>query len=306
MELENFAPAVDIKAEMGAEPPETPQEVVADNPTIRIDNVSDGQDTVESAQDTVEGAAAEPVAPKEQKTVPLSALHEARQKNKALLEQIQSSERAAKERFDAMEAKLNQLVNPPPEIPSFEDNPAAYLKAKVEMTEAQQAEIYRVAKEQQARTQQEQQIAQITHALTEKMTEAEADFVQQTPDYLDAMKHLRKVVDSTLEINGETNPARRAEISRQQSLLLVENALRAGQNPAEVAYKFAKAYGWGGRGDTQRIASIAKGTSSTQSLGNSGSKESPLSLAALAQMDDDDFNAAVTDPAKWDKIKRMG
>lgn len=300
MELENFAPAVDIQAEMGAEPPA--QEVVADTQVVRIDNVSD--EPTEQAEQPEQTEVKE--APKEQKTVPLSALHEARQKNKALLEQIQASERAAKERFDAMEAKLNQLVNPPPEIPSFEDNPAAYLKAKVEMTEAQQAEIYRVAKEQQARTQQEQQIAQITHALTEKMTEAEAEFVQQTPDYLDAMKHLRKVVDSTLEINGETNPARRAEISRQQSLLLVENALRAGQNPAEVAYKFAKAYGWSGRGDAQRISSIAKGTSSTQSLGNSGSKESPLSLAALAQMDDDDFNAAVSDPAKWDKIKRMG
>lgn len=300
MELENFAPAVDIQAEMGAEPPA--QEVVADTQVVRIDNVSD--EPTEQAEQPEQTEVKE--APKEQKTVPLSALHEARQKNKALLEQIQSSERAAKERFDAMEAKLNQLVNPPPEIPSFEDNPAAYLKAKVEMTEAQQAEIYRVAKEQQARTQQEQQIAQITHALTEKMTEAEAEFVQQTPDYLDAMKHLRKVVDSTLEINGETNPARRAEISRQQSLLLVENALRAGQNPAEVAYKFAKAYGWSGRGDAQRISSIAKGTSSTQSLGNSGNKESPLSLAALAQMDDDDFNAAVSDPAKWDKIKRMG
>lgn len=300
MELENFAPAVDIQAEMGAEPPA--QEVVADTQVVRIDNVSD--EPTEQAEQPEQTEVKE--APKEQKTVPLSALHEARQKNKALLEQIQASERAAKERFDAMEAKLNQLVNPPPEIPSFEDNPAAYLKAKVEMTEAQQAEIYRVAKEQQARTQQEQQIAQITHALTEKMTEAEAEFVQQTPDYLDAMKHLRKVVDSTLEINGETNPARRAEISRQQSLLLVENALRAGQNPAEVAYKFAKAYGWSGRGDAQRISSIAKGTSSTQSLGNSGNKESPLSLAALAQMDDDDFNAAVSDPAKWDKIKRMG
>lgn len=300
MELENFAPAVDIQAEMGAEPPA--QEVVADTQVVRIDNVSD--EPTEQAEQPEQTEVKE--APKEQKTVPLSALHEARQKNKALLEQIQASERAAKERFDAMEAKLNQLVNPPPEIPSFEDNPAAYLKAKVEMTEAQQAEIYRVAKEQQARTQQEQQIAQITHALTEKMTEAEAEFVQQTPDYLDAMKHLRKVVDSTLEINGETNPAKRAEISRQQSLLLVENALRAGQNPAEVAYKFAKAYGWSGRGDAQRISSIAKGTSSTQSLGNSGSKESPLSLAALAQMDDDDFNAAVSDPAKWDKIKRMG
>ena len=89
------------------------------------------------------------------------------------------------------------------------------------------------------------------------------------------------------------------------SVIPIANALDKGQDPAQIAYTFAKNYGYKMKvDDTRKVKAMADGQSSTQNMGN-GKADMPFDIRNLANMDDDEFDAAIANDANWRKIIRQ-
>lgn len=283
MDLDNFAPAVDIQAEMDAAP-ETPEVVEAPEPQAETPQVE------ESAH--------------EPKTVPIAALSEARKQAKQLREQMEERDRNNAAAIAELNAKLERLANPPPPEPSFDENPAENLRQRQERLEAEQ----RAWKEEQSRraqeTERETQQRQVINYVSSEVDKAEAEFVAKQPDYIEAVNYLRSVSEKNLRAQGVTDPSVIQRVTHEQALGMAANALQQGLNPAEVAYTFAKNYGYTHKVDaTRQVKAMAEAQGRTQTMGN-GKADTALSISALAQMDDDELSAVIDNDANWKKITR--
>lgn len=283
MDLDTFAPSVDIQAEMDAAP-QTP-EVVEPTPEPQ-------------AESQPEEAAHEP------KTVPIAALSEARKQAKQLREQMEERDRNNAAAIAELNAKLERLANPPAPEPSFDENPAENLRQRQERLESEQ----KAWKEEQSRrtqeTERETQQRQVINYVSSEVDKAETEFVAKQPDYMEAVNYLRSVSEKNLRAQGVTDPAVIQRVTHEQALGMAANALQQGLNPAEVAYAFAKNYGYTHKVDaTRQVKAMAEAQGRTQTMGN-GKADTALSIAALSQMDDEELSAVISDNANWKKITR--
>ena len=292
--LEEFAPDVDIEAELAKEPVEV-EEASAPEP----EPTPEVAETAEVASEN---------KPNEVKSPPpgyveKEALAEARAAARVHKERAEAAERDYADKMAKLEKRLEMLANPPPPVPKFEDDPAAHLKHQ---TEAVRAEIEPL-KEQLAQNRQQQEQAYAENRLTQAVSAAEAEFAQKTPDYLDAIAHMQRVADNNLQIMGVADPAQRAQIIRRDAMALAVRALQAGKSPAELAYQVAKNQGFSGKpAGVDKIANIQKGQAASPSMPSGGGKAptEAISLTALGEMDDDEFNKLIDDPEKWKKLMR--
>lgn len=79
--------------------------------------------------------------------------------------------------------------------------------------------------------------------LTSAMSEAEADFAEDHPDYLDAVEHFRKARREEMEDMGYAGAELEAALA-QDFLALVTRSINGGKDPAEVVYNLAKKRGF--------------------------------------------------------------
>ena len=295
MDLENFAPTVDIKAEMGAEPP----------PEVRIDTPAESVEQNEPAPEPEIKAEVTEEHEKEQKVVPLAALSEARRQAKEMRQKMEESERANAAAIAELNAKLERFANPPALEPSFDENPAENLRQRQERLEKEQKawmeERQRVAQETEQQTKQRQVLSYVSS----EVEKAEAEFSTKTPDYMDAVNYLKSVSEKNLRAQGVTDPVTIQRVTYEQALGMAANAIQQGLNPAEVAYKFAKNYGYQQKVDAgKQIKAMAEAQGRTQTMGN-GKPDTQFSLAALAQMNDEELSEAISDKKIWAKIGKQ-
>lgn len=282
MDLENFAPSVDIQAELDAAP-ETPEVETPETP---------------EAPEAKQEEAPEP------KTVPIAALSEARKQSKQLREQMEERDRTNASAIAELNAKLERLANPPALEPSYDDSPAEFLRLEQERSKAEIKELREGLDKRAKETESQTQQRQVIDYVKSEMEKSEYAFVSKTPDYMDAVNYLRSVSEKNLRAQGVTDPAIIKKVTDQQSFGIAVNALQQGLNPAEVAYTFAKNYGYTHKVDaTKQVKAMAEAQGRTQTMGN-GKSDTTLSISALAQMDDEELADVVSDNAKWRKITR--
>lgn len=288
--LDSLAPDVDLNEEPEAALPE------GSAPDIKIEIPEPKVDVKE------EPKAEEPAKPK---LVPLEALHESRIKEREWRDKAAQIEREAQERFQKLEARLEKLVNPSPVVPDFATDPAGNLQHEVATTKAELADLRKVA-DQSRQTQEardfEQRIASDTQA-------SEQAFAKDHPDYLVAVQYLQGIADKNLAMMGVEDPiARQAQI-RKDALAMSLKALQMGKSPAEVAYQLAVNYGYKAAtapsSDAAKKIETIQAGQKTASMPAGGSKQTTLTLSALEQMDDDDFNKLVDDPKSWNKLVKQ-
>jgi len=290
MDLETFAPSVDIQAEMDAAPAETPAEQPTEQP---VENAAPEQ------TDT-------PAPEHEVKTVPIAALAEARRQAKELRQKQEEAERNHAAQIAELNAKLERLVNPPPPEPSFDENPAENLRQRQERLETEQRAWKEEQQKRAQETERETQQRQVLNFVNTEVEKAESAFVAKQPDYMEAVNYLKSVSEKNLRASGITDPAMIQKITYEQSLNMAANALQQGLNPAEVAYTFAKNYGYSHRVDaTKQVKAMAEAQSRTQNMGN-GKPDTEFSVAALAQMNDEELSEAIADNKIWRKIVSQG
>jgi hypothetical protein len=163
----------------------------------------------------------------EPRVIPLAAHLEERAKLRSELRELQ-------ERLQ----KLEQPAKAPEPKPDFMDDPKAYIDSTVGETREELTKL----KEQAEQLTQEQQLARFTQDLAAR----EQVFVKDTPDYFDALAHVRMArAEQIMEVYPEATPEQITETIRREELQFAAATLRQGKNPSESVYRMAqKTYGY--------------------------------------------------------------
>lgn len=219
-----------------------------------IDAPKDEQEAPEKEPEQVEEPAKEPEAKKEEpkadpkpepkqepRTIPLAAHLEERRKLEAKLEQQEQARRALEERL----AKLENPPKAPEPDPDYNEDPKAYVDTKVQRALKALEETTGKKVEEVGKTaEQVAQEARYTRFMQD-LTQTEAQFVQATPDYYDALAHLRNLRVQEIKLfkpditQDELNQA----IVREE-MAFAQQMFSQGKNPHQFAYAIAQARGY--------------------------------------------------------------
>jgi hypothetical protein len=217
--LNGTAPDKSFSDELAAASAAFEAEQPAPAPEAPVETAPEPEPEAAAPQGEVQESPAPPE--KQDRTVPLKALQEERQKRAELERRIAMLEGRVQQQPQETEQEE--------EVPDPETDPIGALKYT-----RQKLDEMRQQSEQQAYIQQLNQIA----------SRAEAEFSQTTPDYIPARNFLRQGRIKELQmfgVPGEQIPVIIANEERQ----LVQAALQQRRNPAEVVYEIAKARGHG-------------------------------------------------------------
>jgi phage-related minor tail protein len=263
-----------------------------------VSDQDEGEETSLQATPTVsevvEEAKKEP-APK----VDLGALHEERARRKEEQQRRAESEKKSHEQevqIARMEERFKQFQEKV-QAPDYDENPAEFLKHE-NVTLKDRLETLEGKQTQSEQTTKEQQNYQ---SFYQNVTAEEAAYTQAQPDYYQAVAHLRTSRLEELQMAGYEIGAA-TQIVDQEAHMIAQQSISSGKNSAETFYKMAKARGYQkGTNKVEQLEEVKKGAERTQSLGASGETAGNLSLAALAEMEDDDF-AKATEGDNWRKL----
>ena len=271
----------------------------------------EGQEVAQETQETTQEAPkpeAEPEAKAdEEKTpekppkgfVPQGALHEERERRKELQRNLALAQQERERERQILEARFQQIQHAiaqqnAPKPPEYDVDPLGNVKHTLDETQNELKQLREFQQQEWARQQQnfqrQQYVGQITHAVNQ----AEAEFAQETPDYLEAVKYFKSQRAQQLNALGY-DQAQVAEIMGHEALSIADTAIRNGRSPAEVAYQMAQASGWKKpetekpAENVQKMETLQKGTKAAQSLGSGGTPAGKLTVDAVAQMSDDEF-----------------
>jgi hypothetical protein len=235
------------------------------------------------------------------KQVPLAALHEARQIQKELREELKRAREEAKassEKAEKYSTRFEQFLaeRTKEAAPKYEDDPLGSLKYENERLQKQLEELnsgVQKTQEEWGKSQQYQNFAQ-------QVVSQEAVYKQSVPDYDQAIAHLKEVRLQDFADLG---------FSREDALLALQNeiyglaqaAMQKGKNAAEVAYKMSQRYGYKPNTDEKKLETLAKGQEASKSLAG-GKADVAIGLDALAQLDEEQFDALIKDDKAWRKL----
>lgn len=246
------------------------------------------EEPVEEVVEEVE--AVEETTEEEPSTVPHAALHQERERRKELQTQLDVF-KAQSEQTDVLTQRLNQLEEmakePEPELPSYEEDPAENLNARLKAQEYFQAQQTEATQRGQA----EQQFMQTYRQQAEQFAGTQKDFGE-------AYKFMNERRASMYNVLGYS-PQDVARMVAQDERAFVYKSLQDGVNPAERIYALAKHDGYVLSEETteSQIDTIERGQAQ-KSLGSNGGAPKKTTLESLASMSDDDFAEATKD-GKW-------
>ena len=241
--------------------------------------------------------------PEEQKTVPLAALHEERARRKEAIEEKKRMEK----RFEQVMDKLSAQNEPPapaeepPTVTPLEENPIGHFDDRIAQVEAETA-ANKKAREEAA---QNQERADQWNRVMAAYNQDAARLAQEDPNFNEAYQYWGNSRMNELVAGGATREQAQNIVYQEESAAVVR-AMQDGESPAERVYAIAKARGYkpaeapaGGQPPAEPgpdLEKIAAGQNNAQGTPGGGTEPTPMTLEALAQMSDDEFDA------NWDRI----
>lgn len=270
-----------------------------------IEEVVEGAESPESEPETPATTEDAPEVEKPQKTVPLAALHEERQRIKELrheLNQTKEQTRIGNERLNQLVQVLQQREQQQnqPQIPDRDLDPVAHFAA---VQQLQQREIDQqrqfIARQQQAAEQNAQY-----ERLRGFVTQQEQAFTAEKPDYIDAVNHLKSADVRALMALGHDQQTASNMVQNHFTQLAADLANK-GDNLPERIYALAQAKGYTRRAPEgqAKIQTAQRGMAASRSLGSGAGSTNNMTLEALAAMPADDFAAALKgDPRLFQRL----
>tara|TARA_R100000306_G_C4345685_1_gene127536 strand:- start:30 stop:845 length:816 start_codon:yes stop_codon:yes gene_type:complete len=262
-----------------------------------IDEIAGEEDTVEESQ-APEEASQEVEAKEEAKTVPLTALQEARHETREFRDQLQQ----ANQRMARMETVFDQFrgqasAQEPVEVPpSYDDDPDGYLRNLGNRVDAAEQRVVEQQHRDQASNQEQQFLNQYAASVR--------TFSNENPDFQDAYAYLAKTIDEELKIRGITDPTERANVIQYEEGRMVGRAMHEGRNPAQTVYDFARHRGYTPNGQEDgKLDQLKKGAEASKSLSGAGKSEGSITLSRLSELADTDPEAF---DREFEKAKRQG
>ena len=239
---------------------------------------------------------------KPQKTVPLAALHEARAKEREAKQRIEQLERT----YAEGNARLNQLIQTlqpqiqpqQPQIPDRDADPVSHFDARIGI---QQRQIEQQNQFIQQQIQERAHQQQMEH-LREYVRAQEVKYVNDRPDYNDAVNYLKEVdTRALMAVYGVDEGTAAAQVQSHLTAL-ADRLARDGVNLPERVYAMAQAKGYAPKQHevNQKLDVAKRGVAASRSLGSGSSTSNVLTIEALANMPADEFAQALkADPAVW-------
>lgn len=260
-----------------------------------VDDEIDDEVDVEPETD-LEDDDEQPEKPKKQ-VVPIKALHKEREARKQLDQQLRQAEAdriRLEERMNALLERFQpqQQQEPEERVPSFDEDPIAAMQAaaaKQQTLEQQLAQF----QEQQRQQAEAQQIAQYTQY-------HEQEFLKTTPDYYDAVEHLKTGRVEELRMLGY-NDQMVAQVIQDEARQIITAAAQSGKSPAEVAYTIAKQRGY----MPKSAAPVMDAKPSTKSLSQASGSPTGAKLTAqdVLRMSSEEFERfAAKNPKKFRQL----
>jgi len=191
--------------------------------------------------------------------------------------------------LETFQTKSNEVADKE----QFDQDPLGAIREEQKRTQAAIEEMRQERTQaEQARTQQEQ--------LSQQIAQQEAAFIEQHPDYEQALNFMRDARSQEMKLFGVPEDQVAAAVS-QEELQIAQQALSTGQNPAELIWQLASTRGYGSKptaapetAQTPTVDGINKGQAAAATLSET-SGQADESVANLADMSDEEFDAY------WDK-----
>jgi len=241
--------------------------------------------------------------------VPHQAFHEVREKYKATRDELHTTREKmarADERLNVLNdilGKASEPVNPGTPEPNPDTDPIGALNHAMSKIAKLEAEINNTRQQGEAR--------ENSRAMQDAYMRDAQSYLSETPDFKDAYGYLMSSRHQELEAAGVHDVMQRNRLIAQEERSIVQNAFQSRMSPAQMLHKIAIARGFrataaqakdAANDPMKRIGELAQaqktaGASLTNAGGTSGEG---LTLAALADMDEEQF-AAVS--AKLGKAK---
>lgn len=266
-----------------------------DTSTSDAENIETSTDTKQgSEKDTsVEDAGGEKKA-QQQRTVPLAALHEERERRK----KAETEAKDFRSKQEVINKRLASLFSDEPEQKEvkFEENPAIFLKKQVDENVKETNEIKGFFQQQKA-----------MQELGSYASSAVATFKKDAPDYDAAYEYVRRERVSDIMETEECDEATAVNVVNQEELAFTLEQARKGKNPAKALYAYAKRRGYkpteSNEGE-KKLENIQRGLNGSKSLSSaSGKSPSGLTAEALAAMSDEEFSEfKAKNPRKFREI----
>lgn len=196
--------------------------------------------------DEEEGAAKEPQEPQAPKLVPVAELVAERKQRQELQRRVQELEAARQQPQQPPPPEAPKVEPPADPEPDYLDDPKAWTEWKIRQNERELEAL----REQVKSTTQAQQFNQAETALVSTLQRSEATFLQEHPDYYQALNHARERVfhdtKAELELLGvQATDEQIVQHLMNQERQLAASLVQRGVNPAQYAYAIAqRRYGY--------------------------------------------------------------
>lgn len=227
------------ESEIGTEPPQVTEPKVDPAPEPDKARADDGKfKGKEPPEKKAEAKEKEPEKAKDEpKTIPMAAYLEDRNRHRAEIEELRKQHQATMAELE----KIKNPPKPPPAEPDFTADPKTYVDTKVGAVLKQ---LETGTTELKKTTEEARQEAAFTR-FQQQLTNTEQQFVTQTPDYYDSLKHLRELRFQELAIlNPGVEAQQIIDAIKREEVQLAWQHMHAGRDPHAVAYQLAKARGY--------------------------------------------------------------
>lgn len=208
-----------------------------------------------------------------QQTVPHQALHQEREKNKELRRQLEELKAQALTPEDrAALAALRQQQQQAKEPPKEEDPEPEFLKDPKAWAAWNTRKGIREARAEQERKESEAKAHQEEiQTVINRTSASEQAFVQSTPDYPQALEHVRKVRMQQIRlVNDSLTDQQIINQIMLEEIALAQQVLKSNKDPAAFAYNYAKTIGYvpkvSGSGQQQQAQQQASAGAVTQKV----------------------------------------
>lgn len=282
-------------------------EITADAPAPVADNPSP-----EPIADPVAAADQQPTERDEKgRFVPHQALHAEREehkKTKAELEEIRRTQAVLNDRWNTLlKLKEQSTAEEPAGPPDPNEDIFAYAKWQGDKIKALEEKVTgREKQEEQART-----VAEQDREIWSHWSESANAYAAEKADFGDAVKFLSDARTKQLAAFGAIDPNFSTEQGRLNQINaelrhIVMNAKQKGQNPAEVVYQIAAAYGYAPAAPAdpgkvalpEKLAAIDAAQNASRTLATPGGRNAaePMTAETIASMSASEFDAWYKSP----------
>lgn len=236
----------------------------------------------------------DPAKPEEkaEKVVPLKALQEEREAAKELKRQIaelQAQPKLSDEDKQLLaELKAAKAAQAKPKDVDFMDDPKGYVDANVKKAlEAVEAANKKADAADTALNQQRQM-----QALSNAVSTYENAFIAKSPDYYQALDHVRAVRATQIRLMDSTLTDQQVtQAINQEELAAAQHLIAKGADPCNFAYEYAKTLGYAPKAIDPNKSDLVKAAKAADKAGartmGAGGGDAP----AEDEQDDDDPNA---------------